>query len=470
MNPNAGTESGLTDKLDKDAILVRVADAQIAYVDLQFTDITGVIKTVQIPARQLEAAFTDGIWFDGSALQGFARVVESDMYLRPDPATFAILPWEQADRPVARLICDVHTPTGEPFSGDPRAVLKRAISAAREMNYRYIVSPELEFYLFRQPMNGQISGQIDTASLQTEDHASYFDMSDTLSRTVRRAISDALDQMGIQVDSGHHEVGFGQHEIDFAPLDALEMADAVMTARQAVKNVAQQHGLYATFMPKPIAGIPGSGMHIHQLLRDTFNGSNAFANSSDDYGLSATARSFLAGQLQHARGICAVLAPLVNSYKRLTAGQEAPVYVTWAQLNRSALIRVPRNRTPLNPDRQGTQNTQTRIELRCVDPSCNPYLGLAVMLRAGLDGISQAMELPRAAEEELYTFNNRRHQITTLPTSLSEALSAMEQSDLCSDALGLNVYERFLEAKRMEWSEYILEVSPWELQRYLTIY
>lgn len=435
-------------------VIARVQEAGIAYIDLQFTDVTGIIKAVQIPARQVEAAFTQGIWFDGSAIEGFARVAESDMYLRPDPATFAILPWEANQQRIGRLICDVYTPNGEPFPGDPRGVLRRAVEVAQQMGYRYVAAPELEYFMFRQPLN--------LSALQTEDRASYFDVSDSESRAIQRTIADALESMGIPIESGHHEVGNGQHELDIAPLDALAMADAIMTARLAVKSIAQANGLFATFMPKPIAGVAGSGMHIHQMLYDAFNGTNCLSDSSADYGLSTIGRSFLAGQLHHARGICAVLAPLVNSYKRLVAGLEAPVYVTWAQLNRSALIRVPRTRAEY-PD-------SIRIELRSVDASCNPYLALAVMIRAGLDGIARGLELPTAAEEELYLFNARRRLLTTLPTSLNEALEAMEQCDLVSDALGLNIFERFLEAKRIEWNEYALEVSPWEIERYLTTY
>ncbi|MCC7447014.1 MAG: glutamine synthetase [Anaerolineae bacterium] len=435
-------------------VIARVQEAGIAYIDLQFTDVTGIIKAVQIPARQVEAAFTQGIWFDGSAIEGFARVAESDMYLRPDPATFAVLPWETSPQRIGRLICDVYTPNGEPFPGDPRGVLRRAVDAARQMGYRYVAAPELEYFMFRQPLN--------LSALQTEDRASYFDVSDSESRAIQRTIADALESMGIPVEAGHHEVGNGQHELDIAPLDALAMADAIMTARLAVKSIAQANGLFATFMPKPIAGVAGSGMHIHQMVYDAFNGANCLADSNADYGLSTIGRSFLAGQLYHARGICAVLAPLVNSYKRLVAGLEAPVYVTWAQLNRSALIRVPRTRAEY-PD-------SIRIELRSVDASCNPYLALAVMIRAGLDGIARGLELPTAAEEELYLFNARRRLLTTLPTSLNEALEAMEQCDLVSDTLGLNIFERFLEAKRIEWNEYALEVSPWEIERYLTTY
>jgi glutamine synthetase len=435
-------------------VIARAERDQIAYLDLQFTDITGMVKMVQIPARQLETAFEHGIWFDGSALEGFARVAESDMFLRPDPATYAVQAWASSTERVARLICDVYTPTGEPYAGDPRGVLRRATEIAAAQRYRYLVSPELEFYLFRPP-----SG---TASPpQAGDHAGYFDVSDSQTQRVRRAITDALEAMGIQIDSAHSEVGDGQHEIDFAPLEALPMADAIMTARLVVRSVARDHGLLATFMPKPLAGIAGSGMHTHQMLTD-FNGTNLFADSNDAYGLSALGRTFMAGQLAHARGMCAVLAPLVNSYKRLVAGLEAPVYLTWAQLNRAALLRVPRN--------QPSGRQRARVELRCVDPSCNPYLAFAVMLHSGLDGIQQETVLPPPAEEELYAFNARRRHMATLPTSLHEALEALERSELASTALGLTVFERFLEAKRLEWNDYVLSVSPWELDRYLLNY
>ncbi len=435
------------------SVLDKAAQASIAYLDLQFTDVTGLVKTVTIANRQLETALTQGIWFDGSAIEGFARVAESDMYLRPDPATFAVTPWEK-DRRIGRLICNVYTPTGDPFPGDPRAVLQRALAIAQEQGYRYEIMPELEFYLFRLPL--------DIHHPETDDQAGYFDISDTEARNVRRAIADALESMGILVESGHHEVGNGQHELDLAPLDALAMADAVMTARLAVKSIANAHGLFATFMPKPLARMAGSGMHVHQQLVDLHNGLNVFSDPTADYHLSRIGRAFMAGQLAHARGICALLAPLVNSYKRLVTGHEAPIYVTWAQLNRSALVRVPR----VHPD----QSERTRIELRALDPSCNPYLAFAVMIRAGLDGIARGLELPTPAEEELHLFNTRRRMLTALPASLSEALEAMEQSDLVSEALGLHVFERFLEAKRIEWSEYVLEVSPWERERYLRTY
>ena len=335
-------------------------ESAIAYLDLQFTDVTGLIKTVTIATRQLEVALTQGVWFDGSAIEGFARVAELDMYLRPDPATFAVIPWE-TDRRIGRLLCNVYTPTGEPFPGDPRGVLQRAVAHATEMDFRYCLMPELEFYLFRQPL--------DLHSPVADDQAGYFDLSATETRTVRRAISDALESMGITVESGHHEVGNGQHEIDLTALDALAMADAIMTARLAVRSIASAHGLLATFMPKPLARMAGSGMHVHQQLRASHSGANLFSDPESDYGLSRTGRAFMAGQLTHARGMCAVLAPLVNSYKRLVAGHEAPVYVTWAQLNRSALVRVPRvhpDQPELDPDR----TARARSKLQSVSGLC----------------------------------------------------------------------------------------------------
>ncbi len=434
-------------------VLDQVYESGVAYLDLQFTDVTGMVKTVSIATRQLENALTNGVWFDGSAIEGFARVAESDMFLRPDLSTFAVIPWEK-NRRVGRLICNVYTPNGEPFPGDPRGVLQRAISRAAEMGYRYRLWPELEFYLFKTPL--------DIHNLQVDDQVSYFDLSATESREIRNLIADALESMGIVVESGHHEVGPGQHEIDLAPLDVLEMADAVVTARLAVKSIAQQGGLFASFMPKPLARMAGSGMHVHQQLLDIRSGNNSFNDPTADYNLSNIGRMFLAGQLAHARGICAILAPLVNSYKRLATGYEAPVYITWAQMNRSALVRVPRSLSE--------HAELTRLELRALDPSCNPYLAFTVMLRAGLDGIQRGMELPTPAEEELYTFNTRRRSLASLPSSLNEALELLEGSDLANDALGLHVFERFLEAKRIEWNEYTLEVSPWERERYLRMY
>jgi len=438
-----------------DDIFRVIRDRDVRSVELQFTDVMGMVKTVTIDANYLPTALEEGIWFDGSAVEGFARVAESDMYLMPDLSTFAILPWEEHIAEIgrtARILCDVYTPNGQPFAGDPRGALRRAMDQAEEMGLQYVVAPELEFYLF----------QNDGISPEPDDQASYFDASDGVARVVRKRATDALRAMGIIVESSHHEVGGGQHELDFTPVDALHMADAVVTARMVLRTIARQADRFVTFMPKPITSAPGSGMHIHQWLRDSQTGENRFSDPTNDYGLSAEAQSFLAGQLMYAREICAVLAPLVNSYRRLMAGLEAPIYVTWAQLNRGALLRVPRL---ADPNKQGT-----RIEMRCPDPSCNPYLAFAVLLHAGLRGIRESLTLPPAAEEELYEVSNRRRHLVTLPTSLNEALDEFEGSELVREALGLHLFERFLEGKRLEWKDYLLVVSPWELERYLSIY
>jgi glutamine synthetase len=447
----------MSDSSQRDDVIKRIREQDIRAIDLQFTDVAGMIKTVTIDADHLPVALREGIWFDGSAVEGFARVAESDMYLIPDLDTFTVIPWEKPDPEtgrVARVFCDVYTPNGQPFVGDPRGALRRAVELAESMGVRYMVSPELEFYIFREPPND--------SPLKPDDQASYFDASDGTARAIRKRVSDALRSMGIVVESSHHEVGSGQHELDLMPADALKMADSIVTARMAVRTIARQAGRFATFMPKPITCAPGNGMHVHQWLEDIETGANRFTDPANDYGMSGEAQAFLAGQLVHARPICAVLAPLVNSYKRLMSGLEAPIYVTWAQLNRGALVRVPRLS---DPNRLGT-----RIEMRCTDPSCNPYLAFAVLLHAGLRGIHDGLPLPPAAEEELYMVSNRHRHLTTLPSSLREALDEFETSELVREALGLHLYERFLEAKRIEWGDYQPVVSPWELDRYLSIY
>lgn len=439
--------------LQTNDVLRLVHDQAIDAVDLQFTDVVGISKTVTIDAGRLAAALDEGIWFDGSAVEGFARVAEADMYLKPDPATFAVLPWETAYAEAghaARLICDVYTPHGQPFAGDPRGTLRRALDLAASMGLSYVVAPELEFYLFREPPGG--------ALLQPDDRSGYFDASDSPARTIRRRAGDVLRSMGIVVEAAHHEVGPGQHELDLAPAEALHMADAIVTARMVVRTIAQQEGRSATFMPKPVTDAPGNGMHIHQWLRDLRTGENRFSDNTNDYGLSRDAEAFMAGQLAHAREICAVLAPLVNSYKRLVSGLEAPIYITWAQLNRGALLRVPRLAVP-----------DTRLEMRCPDPSCNPYLAFALLLNAGLHGIRDGLALPPAAEEELYKVSNRHRHLTTLPASLSEALDEFETSELVREALGLHLFERFVEAKRQEWNSFLPVVTPWELERYWSV-
>ncbi len=440
-----------------DDVFALIRDQKVQAIELLFTDVAGIYKAVTIDAAGLPAALERGVWFDGSAVEGFARVVESDMYLVPDLATFAVVPWEPARPDVgrtARLFCDVLMPNGQPSAGDPRGALRRALAEAAEMGARYMVAPELEFYLFRE-MPGH-------AHSLPDDQGSYFDASDGAARVIRKRVSDALRSMDIVVEASHHEVGAGQHELDLAPADALHIADAIVTTRMAVRAIAGQEGRFATFMPKPLADAPGNGMHVHQWLEDAQSGANRFTDPANGYGLSAEAQAFMAGQLAHARAICAVLAPLVNSYKRLMSGLEAPVYVTWAQLNRGALLRVPRT---TDPPRQGT-----RVEMRCPDPSCNPYLAFAVLLHAGLRGIREGLALPPAAEEELYAVSNRSRHLTTLPESLSEALDELEASDLAREALGLHLFERFLEAKRLEWKDYLPVVSPWELERYLSTY
>ncbi|MCU0491479.1 MAG: glutamine synthetase family protein [Chloroflexaceae bacterium] len=437
-------------------LLRQVADEQIQFVNLQFTDILGMVKTVTIPVEELAGALQHGVWFDGSSIEGFARVVESDMYLVPDLATYAQVPWDrQAGVPTARLICDVYTPDGKPFAGDPRAVLRRVLAQAASMGYAYKVGPELEFFLFKLNAEGR---PVPTP----HDDAGYFDVSSDQATHIRRQMVRALQGFGIGVEASHHEVAVGQHEIDLSPTDALSAADHSVTSRVVLKAVAQLNGLYATFMPKPVMGINGNGMHVHQNLVRLDNGVNAFHDGRDSYGLSVLARHFIAGLLAHARGMIAVLAPLVNSYKRLVPGFEAPVYLSWGRTNRSALVRVPRVSTGLEES--------TRVELRCPDPACNPYLAFAVMLAAGLDGIQRQLHLPEAAEEDLFHVDPRARGLEALPRSLGEALEHLRRDEVIQAALGPHVYERFIGAKQQEWETYRSHVSQWEVERYLPIF
>ncbi len=438
-------------------VLREAHDRQVEFIHLQFTDIVGIVKGITIPINQLEVALGQGIWFDGSSIQGFARIAESDMYLVPDPQTFCVIPWESSDGPAtARLICDVYTPAGEPFAGDPRGVLKRALAAARRLGYIYNCGPELEFFLFRNGNNG-------VPVCVPQDEAGYFDYSTDEAISVRKGMIAGLQAFGITVEAGHHESAPGQHEIDFKYADALTAADNAITFKYVLKAVAKRHDLHATFMPKPIYGIAGSGMHTHQSLCDAATGANLFADGDDQFGLSPLARHYIAGQLEHARGMCAVLAPLVNSYKRLVPGYEAPVYVSWARVNRSALIRVPRFSRP----------EATRIELRCPDPSCNPYLAFAAMLMAGLDGVERGLVPPAPAEEDLYSLGEeerRQRHLQTLPGTLEEALAVLAQDTVVRQALGEHVCGQFLEAKKQEWDEYRTQVTQWEVERYLRMY
>jgi glutamine synthetase len=428
----------------------------VQFINLQFSDIVGIVKQVSIPTHQWAQAVEDGIWFDGSSVEGFARIAESDMFLKPDLSTFAVIPWERQGLVTARVICDVYTPQGEPFPGDPRYVLKRALARAEALGYVYNTGPELEFFLFRRDDNG-------LPSPRPHDHAGYFDVSTDLAHNVRRQMVEALHAFGIKVEASHHEVAMGQHEIDFHYGPALQAADNAVTFRTVLKAIAQRNGLFASFMPKPIAGINGSGMHTHQSFMSVDTGENAFYDVDDDYGLSPLAKHFIAGQLAHARGMAAVIAPLVNSYKRLVPGYEAPVYISWARINRSALIRVPQITSG---------NTQaTRLELRCPDPSCNPYLAFAVMLHAGLEGIRKQMKAPEPAEEDLYELDEvERSSWEMLPGSLGEALDELRKDAVVQEALGPHVAHRYLQAKTQEWDEYRLSISQWELDRYLPIY
>jgi len=448
------------------AATIKAAEEQgIRFVQLQFTDVVGAVKSVTIPLHQFAGSIAHGTWFDGSSIEGFTRIAESDQYLRPDMGTFAVIPWQGGNaeaaaalgsRGTARVICDVMTPKGEPFVGDPRHVLRRQLARAEALGYQLNTGPELEFFLFRRDEDGTIKPL-------PHDQAGYFDFSTDLAQEVRLDMVNALEAFGIRVEAAHHEVAPGQHEIDFEYSDALRTADNAVTFKFTLKAIAQLHGLYATFMPKPIFGINGSGMHTHQSLYDVKAGRNAFADPEGRYGLSDLARSYLAGVLLHARGMIAVLAPLVNSYKRLVPGYEAPTYLTWGRINRSALIRVPM----VSP---GKSIEGTRLELRCPDPSANPYLAFAVMLAAGLDGIEKGLEAPEPVEESLYEMDASRiaeRGIRQLPGTLGEALEELEADPVITDALGDHVLSHFVEAKRAEWDEYRTQVSGWELDRYL---
>ncbi|MDQ6693607.1 MAG: type I glutamate--ammonia ligase [Chloroflexota bacterium] len=435
----------------------RAQEEKVRFVNLQFTDLMGIVKSVAIPLHQFEDACLNGKWFDGSSIEGFVRIAESDMFLVPDLSTWAIMPWERAEESTARAICWVYNPNGELFEGDPRAVLARALDHAAALGYKFNTGPELEFFLFRKEGGNIVP--------QTHDSGSYFDLTGDMGANVRKDMVNALEGMGIKVETSHHEVARGQHEIDFEYNNGLTTADNAVTLKYTLKAIAAEHGLHCTFMPKPIFGINGSGMHTHQSLASLEGGGNLFADADDPYGLAPIAKKFIAGQLKHARGMCAVLAPLVNSYKRLVPGYEAPVYISWARTNRSALIRVPKNR-PNKPQ-------ASRVELRCPDPSCNPYLAFALMLRAGLEGIEQNMEAPEPVEENLYHFDEserRQRNIQTLPGSLPEALDEMERDELVRETLGDHITDRLLEAKRGEWDEFRMQVSQWEMDRYLDMY
>jgi len=452
----------------KQRVFEQAEAANVRFVSLQFTDIMGVVKNVHIPFHKFGDAVEHGLWFDGSSIEGFARIHESDMFLDPDLETFGIIPWERrADSSTAKVICDVYTPNGEPFAGDPRGVLRRQLQRAADLGLRYMTGPELEFFMLRRTaLDGETeSDRQPIVAPLPHDQAGYFDLTTDEASNVRKEMVEALEELGIVVEASHHEVAVGQHEIDFKYDDAMRTADNAVTFRTTLKAIAQQHGLYATFMPKPFHGINGSGMHCHQSLWSSDGKTNLFHDASDEYQLSATARSFMAGLLAHAPGMIAILAPLVNSYKRLVPGYEAPVYISWARINRSALIRIPQA--------SRGRPEATRLELRCPDPSCNPYLAFSAMLAAGLDGIERKLELGRPVEENLYHFDDtmiRKQGVRTLPVSLGDALTEFAADEVIQAALGAHVCEWFLEAKRAEWNEYCIQVTPWELERYLMTY
>ena len=438
--------------MTKEDVLQKAKEHDVKFVRLQFTDIFGVLKNVAITVEQLEKALDGELMFDGSSIHGFVRIEESDMYLRPDPNTFVVFPWRPGNGSVARLICDVYTPDGQPFVGCPRGVLKKVIAEAKELGYTMNVGPEAEFFLFLPDAEGR-------ATTTTHDEAGYFDMTPIdMGENARRDMVLALEQMGYEIEASHHEVAAGQHEIDFKYSDALDTADKIVTFKFVVRTIAQRHGLHATFMPKPIFGINGSGMHTNQSLFK--EGKNVFWDPSKPMELSEEAMYYLGGLLKHAPAIAAVTNPTVNSYKRLVPGYEAPVYLAWSGSNRSAMIRIP-----------AKKGLSTRIEMRNPDPSCNPYLALAVMLKAGLDGIKNKIQPPAATDKNIFAMSPEQmaaEGIDALPGSLMEAINALEENQVVRSGLGEHVTSKFVEAKKIEWDEFRTQVHQWEIDQYLS--
>ena len=442
--------------MDLNDLLSHIEEDQVKFLSLQFTDVTGAVKSLDIPISRVQGAVQEGVWFDGSSVEGFARIQESDMRLMPDLDTYAVLPWSPVDSRRARIFCDIFLPDGSPFMGDPRGTLKRILERIEARGWTFNVGPEPEFFLFKH--NGP-------ASIHPVPHdvGGYFDFSATDEAVrVRTQLMAALGNMGLVVEMGHHEVALGQHEIDFEYADALKAADNILTLKYTVKAIAAQYDLVASFMPKPIFGINGSGMHCHQSLFDA-QGKNLFFDPDDQYNLSDLAYGFIAGQLHHARAFSAIVAPTINSYKRLVPGYEAPVYVGWAQINRSALIRTP----IYSPGRENS----IRAELRCPDPSANPYLALTVMLAAALDGIENSMTAPDPLNDinvyHLTREEREQRKIAELPGSLAEALRLLDQDEILKEALGTQAYESFERAKWAEVEEYRTRVTDWEVERYL---
>ena len=429
-----------------------VKEKDISFIQFWFTDVLGMLKSFAITPSEMEEGLAEGMGFDGSSIEGFARIEESDMIAKPDPTTFRLVPWRSGDRPVARMICDILNPDGTPYEGDPRYVFKRLLEKVTEKGYTFYLGPELEYFYFK-----------DNKCTEVLDSGGYFDSRPLdLGSNLRRDTIFALQTIGIQVEYSHHEVAPSQHEIDLRYDEGLKMADKTMTYRIVVKEIAREHGVYATFMPKPIFGENGSGMHVHQSL---FKGDrNAFYDPNDEYHLSDTAKHYIAGLIHHAPQITAITSQWVNSYKRLVPGYEAPVYVSWARRNRSALVRVPMYK----PGKEKA----TRIEFRSPDPSCNPYLAFAVMLGAGMDGIDRKLEIPDPIEEDIFEMNpaeRRAHGITDLPGNLYSAILEAEKSDLVREILGDHIFNKFIENKKIEWDNYRTHISQYEIEKYLPI-
>jgi glutamine synthetase len=445
----------------KEVVLEHCKEQGVQFVDLQFCDIFGIMKAVTIPIHKLEDAIDHNAWFDGSSIDGFTRITESDMFLKPDLNTFAVLPWTRDGEDVtARLMCDVYLADGTPFEGDPRYILKRQLKEAAKLGYMLQTGPELEFFLFQKDDKGKWAPI-------PHDSAGYFDQTTDLGLRIRRHMAFALDEMGIEVEALHHEVAAGQHEIDFKYADALRTADNAVSFQLTLKTIAHRMGLHATFMPKPIFGINGSGMHVHQSLASLEDGQNKFYDAdSKYYGLSNLATQYMAGQLHHIHALNAIINPTVNSYKRLVVGYEAPVNAAWGQRNRSALIRVPRVTPAMAPK-------ATRCELRCPDPAANPYLAFAVMLAAGLDGIKKQMVAPEPIEDNIWELTPeemKTRNIKTVASNLKEALDALKENTVIREALGEHCFEHFYAAKVDEWDRYRMAISQWELDEYLVNY
>lgn len=435
----------------KQDIIRMVEEEDVEFIRLQFTDMFGTLKNVAITASQLEKALNNECMFDGSSIEGFVRVEESDMYLYPDLDTFVIFPWRPQQGKVARIICDIYTADKKPFEGDPRYVLKKAIGHAGELGYRFDVGPECEFFLFNQDEDGQ-------PTTDSTERAGYFDLGPVdFGENARRDMVLTLEDMGYEIEASHHEVAPAQHEIDFRYDEALKAADNIMTFKLAVKTIAKRHGLFASFMPKPKYGVNGSGMHVNMSLSK--DGKNIFDDPADELGLSKEAYWFIGGIMKHMKGMAVITNPLVNSYKRLVPGYEAPIYIAWSATNRSPLIRIP-----------AVRGAGTRVELRCPDPSANPYLALAVCLEAGLDGIRHKMMPPAAVAENVFEMRlsqKRELGIETLPADLGEALEEFEKDKYLQEVLGRHITEKYSEAKRTEWRDYRAQVTDWEIEHYL---